>query len=310
MRRHCAASGLHKTERDMGFARTWLVRALLTCILVLVPVRAMADPGRSEIALADGWRFHLGAVEGDATATAFDDAGWDRVQVPHTWNKVGNYGETRRADANVTRGVGWYRLKFQAPRADRDSRFYVQFDAASIVAEVWLNGRRLGGHAGAFSRFRLDATAAIRRSGDNVLTVKVDNSKPEPGSTTEFVVPISGDFFMYGGLYRPAALIVTGAAHVDLLDSGGPGIYGQVTGLNDASAGVAVRTRLRNDGASAKLTVRTTIADASGEQVARQEKSVRLAAGAVAESQADLAIASPHRWNGTADPISTAPSSK
>jgi len=288
----------------MGLARSWTVQALLTCfLLAMSPVGAAADPGRSEIALADGWRFHLGAVPGDATKASFDDSGWGRVQVPHTWNRVGNYGETRRADANVTRGIGWYRLKFQAPRTGIGQRFYLQFDAASIVAEVWLNGQKLGGHAGAFSRFRLDATAAMRRDGENVLTVKVDNSKPEPGSTTEFIVPISGDFFMYGGLYRPVALIVTGAAHVDLLDAGGPGIYGQVTSLSAASAGVAVRARLRNDGAAAaNLTVRTSVADAAGREVARQERRVRLAAGASGENRADLAIARPHRWNGTADP--------
>jgi beta-galactosidase len=288
----------------MGIARSWLVPAMLACaILVLAAPRAFAAPGRSEIALADGWRFHLGAVGGDATAASFDDSGWERIRVPHTWNRVGNYGETRRVDANVTRGVGWYRLKFQAPSAAPGKRLYLQFDAASIVAEVWLNGRKLGAHAGAFSRFRLDATAAIRRGGDNVLTVKVDNSKPAPGSTTEFVVPISGDFFMYGGLYRPVALIVTGAAHIDLLDFGGPGIYGHVTSLSDASAAVAVLARLRNEAVTpADLTVRTTVTDASGKVVARREQRVRLAAGAAGESRADLAIASPHRWNGTGNP--------
>ncbi|WP_213979857.1 glycoside hydrolase family 2 TIM barrel-domain containing protein [Sphingomonas sp. dw_22] len=288
----------------MVFARSWLARMLLACLMLALPsVPASADPGRTEVSLAQGWRFHLGAVTGDATAPSFDDSGWERVAVPHTWNKVGNYGEARRPDANVTRGVGWYRLKFQAPQATTDKRFYLQFDAASIVSEVWLNGRKLGGHAGAFSRFRLDATAAIRRGGDNVLTVRVDNSKPEPGSATEFVVPISGDFFMYGGLYRPVALIVTGAAHVDLLDHGGPGIYGHVTSLSDASAGVAVLTRLRNEGASAtNLTVRTLVADAQGREVARTERRVQVRPGALAESQADLAIASPHRWDGTADP--------
>ncbi|HEX7850274.1 MAG TPA: glycoside hydrolase family 2 TIM barrel-domain containing protein [Sphingomonas sp.] len=288
----------------MGIARSWLVPALLACaILVFTAHRASAAPGRSEIALADGWRFHLGAVSGDATAASFDDSGWERIRVPHTWNRVGNYGETRRADANVTRGVGWYRLKFQAPRAAPGKRFYLQFDAASIVAEVWLNGRKLGAHAGAFSRFRLDATAAIHGGGDNVLTVKVDNSKPAPGSTTEFVVPVSGDFFMYGGLYRPVALIVTGAAHIDLLDFGGPGIYGHVTSLNDASAAVAVLARLRNEAASpADLTVRTMVTDVSSKVVARAERRLRLAAGAAGESRADLPIASPHRWNGTGDP--------
>ncbi|HVI99060.1 MAG TPA: beta galactosidase jelly roll domain-containing protein, partial [Sphingomonas sp.] len=172
--------------------------------------------------MADGWHFHLGDVA-SAAEPGFDDSGWSRVSVPHTWNRLGNYDETRRADANTTRGVGWYRLHLQAPRLAAGERAYLQFDAASIIADVWLNGRKLGRHEGAFSRFRVDATDALK-AGDNVLAVKVDNSAPEPGSPTANIVPISGDFFMYGGLYRPVSLIVVGGAHVDLLDHGSPGV--------------------------------------------------------------------------------------
>ncbi len=277
----------------------WLAAAMI------IPAAAIAVPaaasGRTEIVLADGWRFHLGAVQGDATATGYDDSDWERVAVPHTWNRVGNYAVTRRPDANTTRGVGWYRLRFTAPAAAKGRRVYLQFDAASIVADVWVNGRKLGRHEGAFSRFRIDATDAIR-PGENVLVVKVDNSKPEPGSPTEFVVPISGDFFMYGGLYRPVSLIATGQAHIDLLDHGGPGIYGRIVALDDAGARVAVRTRLRNDGPAGAMVLRTSIVDRDGRQVARSEQRLRLAAGEAVEREVELAIANPRRWNGIADP--------
>jgi beta-galactosidase len=263
---------------------------------------AAAVAGRAEIGLADSWRFRLGAAPAEVIQPGFDDRAWQRVSVPHTWNKVGNYGLSRRADAEMTRGVGWYRLGFQAPLAMAGKRFFLQFDAASIVAEVWLNGKRLGTHAGAFSRFRFDASAAIRPGG-NVLVVKADNSKPDPDSPTHFVVPVSGDFFMYGGLYRPVSLIVTGDAHVDLLDHGGPGVYERVTSLSDASATVAIRTRIRNDAArAAPLVLRTSIVDARGRLAARDERRVNLAASANGEAEAELRIRRPRRWNGLADP--------
>jgi len=265
--------------------------------------QAGTTAGRIEQSLAEGWRFHLGDMPAAVTTPGFDDSGWQRVAVPHTWNKLGNYAETRRADANTVRGVGFYRVHFRAPSDLRGKRLFLQFDAASIVAEAWLNGERLGRHAGAFSRFRFDATAAARPGGDNVLVVKVDNSKPDPGSPTQFVVPISGDFFMFGGLYRPVSMIVTGGAHVDLLDFGGPGIYERTTKLSDAAAEVSVLTRLRNDDAqAAALTVRTTVIDASGTVVARQEQRVRLAPRSTGESSATMAIARPHRWTGLTDP--------
>jgi len=275
-------------------------RRMVAFALGLLAV-APAAAQRTETPLADGWRFHLGAVAGDATAERFDDAGWTPVSVPHTWNRLGSYSVARRPDANTTRGVGWYRLAVDRPAGAAGKRVFLQFDAASIVAEVWVNGRKLGRHEGAFGRFRVDATDALR-PGRNVLAVKVDNSKPEPGGTTEFVVPISGDFFMYGGLYRPVSMIVTGQAHLDLMDHGGPGIYGRVASLTDEAARVAVLARLRNDGRAGAFTLRTRLIDAGGREVARSEDRVTLSAGAAAEREAMLTIAAPRRWNGLADP--------
>ncbi len=271
---------------------------LITLALVAAPATAA---GRTETLLADGWRFHLGAVTGDATIDGFDDAGWQTVAVPHSWNTLGNYAVTRRPDANTTRGIGWYRLRFTLPRNTAGKRVYLQFDAASIIADVWVNGRKLGHHEGAFSRFRLDATDALR-AGTNVLAVRVDNSKPAPGSSTEFVVPISGDFFMYGGLYRPVSLIVTGQAHIDMLDHGGPGVYARVTALDDRSATVAVLARLRNRGMRGDYTLRTGVHDAQGRRVAGAEQRLRLPAQGEVDRETTLAIAAPRRWNGLDDP--------
>jgi len=295
----------------MAWSMTKQSRIALPILLVLFSLLCSpslaapdAEPtatGRISVALADGWRFHLGNASGDPQLADYDDHGWEAVSVPHTWNRVGNYGETRRPDADLTRGVGWYRLHFQAP-ALKSRRVYLQFDAASIVADVWLNGIKLGHHAGAFSRFRVDATAAIH-PGDNVLAVKVDNSAPDPGSPTADVVPISGDFFMYGGLYRPVSLVSVGEAHVALLDHGSPGVFERIDHLDDASAAVSVRSEIQNDGnRPAALTVDTIVRDETGKEVARDHRQLTLGAGEQKDSIAAIRIASPHRWQGEADP--------
>ena len=111
----------------------------------------------------------------------------------------------------------------QAHPTKGPSRYFLEFDGVGAIADVWLNGHYLGKHAGAFSRFRFDATAAIDPTGENLLVVKADNSKPQPGSSTAAVIPLSGDFFVFGGIYRDVALVITHEAHVDLLDHGGPG---------------------------------------------------------------------------------------
>ena len=49
-------------------------------------------PVRVQVPLADGWRFKQAAGLSGVEAAQFDDAGWDQVTVPHTWNRIGNEG--------------------------------------------------------------------------------------------------------------------------------------------------------------------------------------------------------------------------
>jgi beta-galactosidase len=245
---------------------------------------AFADEPRVLVSLDHGWRFQQSAAVTGAEGRTFDDSTWSAVEVPHTWNRIGNEGTERSPLSNDVQGIGWYRLRFAtppgvapaaAPGQKEASRFFLQFDAVGAIADVWLNGHYLGKHAGAFSRFRFDATAAIDLAGDNVLVVKADNSRPQPGSTTAAVIPLSGDFFVFGGIYRSVALVVTRSAHVDMLDHGGPGVYAHAVSIDPAAAVVQVASRVVNDGPKpAKVSVETVIEDADGKVVASTSSGV------------------------------------
>src|SRR5436190_387372 len=76
---------------------------------------------------------------------------------------------------NYNRGRGCYRLELDA--ASTSGTQWLQFDGASIVADVWLNGQKLGQHKGAFTAFRFDVTGKLTGQ-KNVLLVKTDNSAP------------------------------------------------------------------------------------------------------------------------------------
>ena len=178
-----------------------LLSLLMLCLLTLaVPNPAqktqtsrthhstVAGP-RVEMALRDGWRFRLGP-ESETELPAVPDATWTTVSVPHTWNRVGYYKDAPATHINTaqnvvtTQGVGWYKLVFTPPANVAGMESFLQFDAASRIATVWLNGTMLGTHRGGFSRFRLDSTAALKPGQQNTLTVKVDNTKPVLGSST------------------------------------------------------------------------------------------------------------------------------
>jgi beta-galactosidase len=171
-----------------------------------------------------------------------------------------------------------------------------------------LNGHYLGHHAGAFARFRFDATSAMNRSGESLLVVKADNSRPQPGASTAAVVPLSGDFFVFGGIYRRVSLLVTEPVHVDMLDYGGPGVYAHVTSIEPGAASLQVSTRLVNDTAErATVRVEASVADAAGTVVANATKDVTLAPSTRDSPRAtavslDLRVPHPHLWRGTKDP--------
>lgn len=260
-----------------------------------------AEP-RATVALVDGWRFKQASGLTGVESGIFDDSSWSKVTVPHTWNRIGNEGLERSPVSNNVQGIGWYRLHFKASVSPKGARYFLQFDGVGTTAQVWLNGTYLGRHAGSFARFRFDASAALHPSGDNLLVVRADNSLAMPGSTTQDIVPLSGDFFMFGGLYRNVSLIVTNPVHVDMMDYGGPGVYARALKIAPASAEVQVSARLKNDGPAPRAAlVETTIEDAAGKVVANVLRPVALASRP-ATVDTILDIARPRLWQGLKAP--------
>ncbi len=291
--------------------RTSGLAALLAAVFFLMAAPAPAAAGESMLAgseaeprhtidLAHGWRFRFGDLA-TASSPDFDDSDWDEVSVPHTWNRIGEYALERSELTNNKQGVGWYRLRIEAPSAAPGMRQYLDFAAIGNIADVWVNGIPVGQHKGAFSRFRLDVTEAWKSGEANVVAVRADNSKPAVGSSTEHVIPLAGDFFVHGGIYRGVQLIQLPSASIDPLDYAGPGVYISTTELTDKKAVIDVRTRLRNFDASRPLRLKSEIRDADQRFVAGVEHEFTLAQG-VQDERGRMSFLNPRRWDGLADP--------
>ncbi len=266
-----------------------------------------AAPPRDTKQLEQGWIFlQSDAAEGQAADT--DVSGWKPVTVPHTWNRVGYYltgqGGTHTADTvDKYLGKGWYRNSFTVPRDMRGKRVWLEFDAASRSADIWVNGTKVGAHQGGFSRFRVDVTSAIRPGAPNLLAVQVDNTRPVAGSTTADILPLTGDFFVHGGLYRPVKLITTSDLHIDMMDHGGSGIRTHSAQISSDSADVMAEVRVTNAAASSRAaTVVARLLDVSGAEVGRAQSRVVLPSGTTQSASITLAVARPRLWNGTIDP--------
>ena len=280
----------------------WLI-ALLTLSGAASPVSAQAPPSqagevRTVRPLANGWRFVQDDGIGDDSAMAATGDGWQSITLPHTWNA--DDAASTKAKVPYKRGRGWYRLVFDAPTAG--VRHWLEFDGASIVADVWLNGRKLGQHKGAFTAFRFDATAALK-PGSNVLLVKTDNSAPKSQSDNTAIAPLSGDFNMSGGLYRMVKLVSTKAdVHVALDDLGGSGVYARTSTLGPPAT-VEVRVKVANDGGVAgTYGVRAALVDATGRTAGEERTTVTLGPSCTAEATQSLTVPAPRLWQGLGEP--------
>jgi beta-galactosidase len=280
-------------------------RRLAGLLVACMVQGALAQPlpaagyGRTEMPLVDGWRFAFGEQHNEQS----DASRWQVVQLPHSWNRIGGHS-VKAPDANDLRGKGWYRLQFKADATvQKPRRSWLQFNGASIVSDVWLNGVHLGRHAGGVAGFRFDASDALRQ-GENLLVVCTDNTAPDTkGSVTSETLPMGGDWFMYGGLYRQVSLVTTAPAHVELGDHDGPGVYARTVSLDAARARVEVVTKVRNDaGTEQALQVRVSLVDAKGKRVASDTQPLSLPAAALGETRSIVDVARPRLWNGVADP--------
>jgi beta-galactosidase len=255
---------------------------------------------RHTVALADGWQFSADASLGEEAVRTGAGGDWQDVAVPHTWNALDGASTTQTTPDSKAyrRGVGWYRTRFQSGTG---ASHWLQFDGASIVAEVWLNGVRLGEHRGAFGAFRFKLDGALR-NGSNVLVVKVDNREPQTAADSTAVIPLRGDFNMAGGLYRPVSLISTpGAAHLALDDHAGPGVYFRTVAVAaDGTAQVALKVRTEHagpDGPDRGYQLKAILRDAAGTVVRSLRQPVRHD-----DTELAMTVERAHLWQGVADP--------
>lgn len=73
-------------------------------------------------------------------------------------------------------GVAWYWREFAAPeRNPGEGKYLIKFHAVDYMAEVWLNGKKVGVHEGGEFAFEVDITDAIKYNEKNLLVVRVLN---------------------------------------------------------------------------------------------------------------------------------------
>jgi beta-glucuronidase len=124
----------------------------------------------------------------------------ESLKVPGDWN-------TQRESLLFYEGTVWYKKSFDYQLKPK-TRLFVYFGAANYLADVYLNGQKLGRHEGGFTPFNFEITGLVR-DANNSLIVKVDNKRRRDAVPT-----LITDWWNYGGLTRQVKLLETPATFV------------------------------------------------------------------------------------------------
>lgn len=279
---------------------------------------------REALPLVDDWRFQ----RGPASVISLVD-GWEKVSLPHSWNvEDGQQSGKNRLDANgqslvsskqghtvvvdpakefgYYRGEAWYYRNLDIPESWKGRRIFVRFEAASQVARVHINGKMLGEHRGAFTAFCFELTDYLKFGRKNELRVEVDNTHRQD------IPPLSGDFNVNGGLYRPVTLLVTDKICISPLDYASPGVYITPQSMSKEKAVVEIRSILSNGMRTAMsneplvpdaaVEVETVVYDTDGKIVAQGKDMTEVPAGCERENVQLLDILQPKLWQGRQSP--------
>lgn len=69
----------------------------------------------------------------------------------------------------------FYEKTFTLPEGFNKGRVFINFGAVDQIAEVYLNGKRVGGHIGGYTPFTIELTDAINETDENQLIVAVQD---------------------------------------------------------------------------------------------------------------------------------------
>lgn len=270
---------------------------------LLLPAMLTAQGGRVQRTLNEGWRFAYGGQSFAEKYTALlepgkmkfferaqeQDAGWERVTLPHTWNARDPFDDV----PGYRRGIAWYRRTLSLDSSYAGKRLHLHFEGVNQVADVYVNGAFAGRHEGGYSAFTLDVTKWMTIGTPNLIAVQVNNS------TDPYIAPLSVGYVLYGGIYRDVWLVATALVHVSLGDHGANGTTVMTPVVSRDSAVTTVQATVTNDGITARaVRVVSTIEDAGGRVVAITMSDMTLAAGAQRTvSHALPAVRTPRLWS-------------
>lgn len=253
------------------------------CSLLLLPSFLCVKSYAFERHLWDeGWRFAL-HNDDKAHETTFDDHAWRVLDLPHDWAIEGDFYALNPSGANggaLPGGIGWYRKHLNLNDNDASSRYVLHFDGAYMNTSVYVNGQLVGMRPYGFISFSYDITPYLKKQGDNVVAVKVDNSK-QPNSR----------WYTGCGIYRHVYLMKSSDIRIEEW-----GVQA-LTEVKKGKGKVSLNTKIENpSGRSRRVIVHQTLWNKAHQMVSKASKACQVEANGTTISQL-LNVNKPQLWS-------------
>ncbi|RZJ76400.1 MAG: DUF4982 domain-containing protein, partial [Flavobacterium sp.] len=243
------------------------LKALFFLICSVLSINVFAQNVRKDILLNENWlsiadEKNINANNGFENSI-YQTKNWKKVNVPHNWDQYEGY--QRKLHGNK-HGYAWYRKTFKSNEIKTGKRFFLYFEGVGSYATIWLNGKKVGYHAGGRTTFTIDVTSIIKLNNqDNLLAVRADhpaNIQDLPwvdgGCSTERGFS-EGSQPM--GIFRPVHLIVTSDVRIEPF---GVHIWNDDQ-ISEKSAVLNLATTVKNYSAKPKvITIYNQLFDAKG----------------------------------------------
>ena len=253
------------------------------CSLLLLPSFLCVKSYAFERHLWDeGWRFAL-HNDDKAHEIAFDDHAWRVLDLPHDWAIEGDFYALNPSGANggaLPGGIGWYRKHLNLNDNDASSRYVLHFDGAYMNTSVYVNGQLVGMRPYGFISFSYDITPYLKKQGDNVVAVKVDNSK-QPNSR----------WYTGCGIYRHVYLMKSSDIRIEEW-----GVQA-LTEVKKGKGKVSLNTKIENpSGRSRRVIVHQILWNKAHQMVSKASKVCQVEANGATISQL-LNVNKPQLWS-------------
>lgn len=129
----------------------------------------------------------------------------DQILVPYCPESVLS-GIERAQEINM-----WYRRHFEIPSGWKNKRIIIHFDAVDHDASVFVNGKKVGSHAGGYDAFSFDLTSFLE-NGTNTLVVAAHD--PNDGRTPSGKNGPRGDYTFSSGIWQTVWLEPVGKSYI------------------------------------------------------------------------------------------------